>query len=140
MEYLIAHETSKYLRLRARSGRFTPGQTEVLQYALADLKGISRVRLYPASGGIAISYRGGAGNRDRILRKISALQFRNVEMFARKLGDTIDREELSRRKLSPEVKRRMRGKMLAEAAMDLLMPVPVQIGYHVYQLVTLRDL
>jgi hypothetical protein len=61
-------------------------------------------------------------------------------MFAEKIDDTISSEELSRRKLSPEVKARMRRKVIVEAAADILMPMPVQVGYHLYQLVTLRDL
>jgi hypothetical protein len=34
----------------------------------------------------------------------------------------------------------MRRKVIVEAAADILMPMPVQVGYHLYQLVTLRDL
>ena len=61
-------------------------------------------------------------------------------MFARELDTRISTEELSRRKLSPEVKNRLRRKVLIETVADLLMPVPLQVGYHAYQLVTLRNL
>ena len=137
MKYTIRHQTSSYMRLRLDRGRFSPAEAEVLQYALSGLKGVSDVQLYPSSGGISFSYR---GYRNLILRKLNSLQFGNVKMFAEKIDDTISSEELSRRKLSPEVKARMRRKVIVEAAADILMPMPVQVGYHLYQLVTLRDL
>ena len=100
MKFVIEHQTSSYMRLRLCCGRFTKAEAEVLDYALSNLKGVSGVRLYPASGS----------------------------------------EELSRRKLSPELKRKLRCKVIAEAAADMLLPAPVQLGFHVYQLVTLKNL
>ncbi|MDO5477040.1 MAG: hypothetical protein Q4F43_08010 [Eubacteriales bacterium] len=137
MNYLIRHETSSYMRLQLRSGRFTSSEAEVLEYALSQLQGVSNIRLYPASGGIAFDYR---GDRERILQKLRALQFHNVKLFAEELEDTISREEIARRKLSPAVKARLRRKVLVETAADVLMPMPLQVGYHMYQLVTLRNL
>lgn len=137
MDYIVRHETKTYLRLRLRSGRFSAAQGDILEYALTNLKGVTDVKLYPASGGIVI-YHG--GNREEILRKMRALQFHNVEMFAKELEDTIDQEELARRKLSPGLKRSLRRKVLMETAADVLMPMPLQVGYHIYQLVTLRNL
>ena len=140
MEFAIQHETSTYMRLRLRQGRFTRAEAEVLEYALGNLKGVSRIRMYPTSGSIAFSYEGGDRGRGRILEKLRALQFRNVEMFAHEIDDTIDREELARRKLSPEIKEGLRKKILLETVADILMPLPIQVGYHVYQLVTLRNI
>ena len=58
MKFVIQHQTSSYMRLRLNGGRFTRTEAEVLEYALSNLKGVSGVRLYPASGGIAFSYKG----------------------------------------------------------------------------------
>lgn len=137
MKFVIQHQTSSYMRLRLCGGRFTGTEAEVLEYALSNLKGVSGVRLYPASGGIAFSYK---GDRDTILKKLRNLQFHNVKMFAEGLEESIGREELARRKLSPELKRKLRCKVIAEAAADMLLPAPVQLGYHMYQLVTLKNL
>lgn len=137
MKFVVRHETSSYMRLRLLRGRFSPAQGQVLHYALSHLKGISDVQLYPASGGVSFSWQ---GDRETILRKLRALHFDNVKMFAEQLEETIGDEELSRRKLSPEVKARLRRKVLLETAADLLMPTPIQVGYHMYQLVTLRNL
>ena len=137
MKFVIQHQTSSYMRLRLCGGRFTGTEAEVLEYALSNLKGVSGVRLYPASGGIAFSYK---GDRDTILKKLRNLQFHNVKIFAEELEESIGREELARRKLSPELKRKLRCKVIAEAAADMLLPAPVQLGYHMYQLVTLKNL
>jgi hypothetical protein len=137
MKFVIQHQTSSYMRLRLCGGRFTGTEAEVLEYALSNLKGVSGVRLYPASGGIAFSYK---GDRDTILKKLRNLQFHNVKIFAEELEESIGKEELARRKLSPELKRKLRCKVIAEAAADMLLPAPVQLGYHMYQLVTLKNL
>ena len=140
MDFVIQHQTASYLRLHLRRGRFSAAEAEVLEYleyALSNLKGVSCIKLYPSSGGIAFSYK---GDKESILRRLRELQFQNVKMFAKNLGDSIGSEEIARRKLSPAVKRKLRCKVIAEAAADLLLPAPVQLGYHVYQLVTLKDL
>ena len=137
MKFVIQHQTSSYMRLRLNGGRFTRTEAEVLEYALSNLKGVSGVRLYPASGGIALSYK---GDREVILKKLRNLHFHNVKMFAEEIEESISTEELSRRKLSPELKRKLRCKVIAEAAADMLLPAPIQLGYHMYQLVTLKNL
>ena len=137
MKFVIQHQTSSYMRLRLNGGRFTRTEAEVLEYALSNLKGVSGIRLYPASGGIALSYK---GDREVILKKLRNLQFDNVKMFAEEIEESISTEELSRRKLSPELKRKLRCKVIAEAAADMLLPAPIQLGYHMYQLVTLKNL
>lgn len=137
MKFVIQHQTSSYMRLRLCEGRFTGAEAEVLDYALSNLKGLSGIRLYPASGGIAFFYK---GDRQAILRKLQNLQFRNVKLFAEEIEESISTEELARRKLSPELKRKLRCKVLAEAAADMILPAPVQLGFHMYQLVTLKNL
>ena len=137
MKFVIQHQTSSYMRLRLNGGRFTRTEAEVLEYALSNLKGVSGVRLYPASGGIAFSYK---GDREVILKKLRNLHFHNVKLFAEEIEESISTEELSRRKLSPELKRKLRCKVIAEAAADMLLPAPIQLGYHMYQLVTLKNL
>jgi hypothetical protein len=137
MNYTIMHETSGYMRLHLSRGRITSSQAEVLRYALEGHKGVSKVKIYPSSGGVAFAYE---QDREGILSRLKNLQFHNVELFASELDDRISREELKRRKLSPEVKNRLRRKVLIETAADLLMPAPLQVGYHIYQLVTLKNL
>ena len=52
----------------------------------------------------------------------------------------VSREELKARKMDPMLKKKLRRRIILEAGADLLMPVPVQMAYHLYQLVTLKEL
>ena len=52
----------------------------------------------------------------------------------------VSREELKVRKMDPMLKKKLRRRIILEAGADLLMPVPVQMAYHLYQLVTLKEL
>ena len=89
MDFVIQHQTASYLRLHLRRGRFSAAEAEVLEYALSNLKGVSCIKLYPSSGGIAFSYK---GDKESILRRLRELQFQNVKMFAKNLGDSIGSE------------------------------------------------
>ena len=51
----------------------------------------------------------------------------------------VSREELKTRKMDPNLKKKLRRRIILEAGADLLMPMPVQMAYHLYQLVTLKE-
>ncbi|MBQ9063375.1 MAG: hypothetical protein IJ121_11235 [Eubacterium sp.] len=137
MRYSIQFETDSYMRIRLACGKISDAEEEILEFAISQMKPVKHVKFHPATGGIAITYE---KDRDLILEKLSALQYQNVEMFAGKLEKRIDLEEVERRKLSPALKRKMRRRMLLETVADIALPMPVQVGYHVYQLVTLKGL
>ncbi|MBR2189892.1 MAG: hypothetical protein IJ860_10900 [Eubacterium sp.] len=137
MKFSIQHETKSYLRIRLISGKISETEEEVLEYALSQMKSVRHVAFYPATGGIAISF---DGDRNMILEKLKALQYQNVALFAGQLEQRIDVEELERRKLSPRLKRKMRRRIFLETAADIALPMPIQVGYHLYQLVTLKGL
>ncbi len=52
----------------------------------------------------------------------------------------VSREELKQRKMDPKLKNRLRRRIILEAGADLVLPAPVQLAYHLYQLVTLKEL
>ena len=54
--------------------------------------------------------------------------------------DYLGSDELLRRHLAPELKRDLRKRIVMEAVADLVMPTPIQLGYHLYQFVTLKKL
>jgi pyrrolidone-carboxylate peptidase len=60
-------------------------------------------------------------------------------LAAAALPDTVGEYELKKLQL-PTVYGVAAGKVIAEAAADMLLPAPVQLGFHVYQLVTLKNL
>ena len=137
MKYHIESETAHRIRVRLSSRKLTPEQAQILEYAFKGIAGVKKVTVYRATGGCALTF---DCDRKEILRRLDSFRFENVEMLATKEAERISREEMRARKLEPELKRKLRLRILAETAADIVMPMPVQIGYHVWQMVTLRDL
>jgi hypothetical protein len=52
----------------------------------------------------------------------------------------ISLEEIKERRLTPDAKRRIREKIALETVADMVLPLPLQVGYHFFQLVTLKSL
>ncbi|MBQ9611480.1 MAG: hypothetical protein IJV14_02680 [Lachnospiraceae bacterium] len=138
MKYRIEHESNHRIRIRIFE-RMTPSMEEVLEYALTSIDGVKEVSIYPATDGIAIRY---VKNRDRILAKLDRLRFDNVVMMSRQIEKStkINAAEIRERTLDPALKRKLRMRIVAEALADAVLPLPVQTAYHVYQLVTLKDI
>ena len=42
--------------------------------------------------------------------------------------------------MDPNLKKKLRRRITLEAGADLILPAPVQLAYHLYQLVTLKEL
>ena len=137
MKYHIESETAHRIRVRLSSRKLTTEQAQILEYAFKGIAGVKKVTVYRATGGCALTF---DCDRKEILRRLDSFRFENVEMLATKEAERISREEMRARKLEPELKRKLRMRILAETAADIVMPMPVQIGYHVWQMVTLRDL
>ena len=138
MKFQTAHQSAHRLRIRIAEKELTDSAQEVLEYALTSIPGVRKVSFYPATGGIGICFDCAP---EEITRRLERLRFDNVEMMAREMDarQSIGVEELRERKLSPKLKRKLRRRIALESAADLLMPAPVQLGYHLYQLITLRE-
>ena len=95
--------------------------------------------VYKASAGCAITF---TGDRDEIIRRLNSFNFENVQMMAEKEEENarISAEEMRNRKLDPELKRKLRMRILGEAIADTVLPLPVQLAYHAYQMVTLKEM
>ena len=136
MKYIIEHETDRRIRISLHR-KISAEEAKILTYTLSSIDGVSDVRIYAAAGGIAIIY---SGDRKRLLEKLDHFSYRNVTYFAQKEETAIDAQEVQRRKLDPALKRRLRRRILVETAADVIMPMPVQIAYHLYQMITLKNL
>ena len=137
MQFRVVYETNHRMRIRLYTGRISDYQEEVLQFAFSAIDSVTKVTVYHATGNIALEYQ---GNRDLILEKLRAFDYDNVTMMAEKLEKGIDMDEMLRRKLDPALKQKLRMRILLETAADLVLPVPMQLGYHAYQLVTLKHI
>ena len=112
-------------------------EAEILQYAFSQIPGVKNVTVYRATGGCALEYDGKA---EPILERLGRFRLANVEMLASEEDSRISAEEMRSRKLDPKLKQRLRLRMLAETAADIVLPMPVQVGYHVWQMITLKNL
>lgn len=136
MQFRILNETNHRMRIRLYAGRISDYQEEILQFAFGAITGVKKVTVYHATGNIALEY---TGNRNLILEKLKNFDYDNVTMMAEKLEEGIGMDEMMRRKLDPELKRRLRLRVVGETIADMVLPLPLQLGYHAYQLITLKD-
>ena len=137
MKYHVEAETSHRIRIRLSTRKLTKEQAQILEYAFTGMKGVRKVTVYRATGGAALTF---DCDREEIIKRLDLFRFENVEMMATEEAERISREELRERKLHPDLKRKLRLRILAETAADIVMPMPVQVGYHVWQMITLKDL
>ena len=137
MKYRIEHETPHRIRLRLNTGKISAQQVEILRYAFGAMKNIRKVRIYPVTAGVVLEYETG---REEILRKLDAFSYENVRMMTDESRPKINAAEMRERKLDASLKNRLRRRVLLETAADVLLPMPVQVAYHAYQLVTLKNL
>jgi len=137
MRYHIEAETSHRIRIRLGIRRLTREQAQILEYAFTGMSGVRKVTVYRATGGAALIF---DCDREEIIKRLDRFRFENVKMMADEEEKRISKEEMRERKLHPELKRKLRLRILAETAADIVMPMPVQVGYHVWQMITLKDL
>ena len=123
MYYRIEAETKHRIRIRIGSRKLSDEQAKILKYAFSCAPGVTGVTVYKASAGCAITY---TGDRFEIIRRLNSFNFEN--------------EEMRNRKLDPELKRKLRMRILGETIADTVLPLPVQLAYHAYQMVTLKEL
>ena len=139
MYYRIEAETKHRIRIRIGSRKLSDEQAKILKYAFSHAPGVTEVTVYKASAGCAITY---TGDRFEIIRRLNSFNFENVQMMAEKEEENarISAEEMRNRKLDPELKRKLRMRILGETIADTVLPLPVQLAYHAYQMVTLKEL
>ena len=140
MRYHIEAETRHRIRIRIGIRKLTDEQAQILQYAFSRAPGVTGVTIYKATGGCAITYN---CDRSEIVRRLNTFNYDNVQMMAEKKDEEnarISAEEMRKRKLDPELKRKLRKRILSEAIADTVLPLPVQLAYHAYQMITLKEL
>ena len=137
MKYRIECQTRHRIRIRLFTTRLSAEETKILEYAFSGIPGVTGVTVYRPTAGCALEY---DCSQDEILRRLDRFRFENVEMLAKEEDSRINAEEMRARKLDPKLKRRLRTRILLETVADLALPAPVQIGYHAWQMLTLKNL
>ena len=140
MDYRIEAETDHRIRIRIGTRKLTEEQSKILNYAISNAPGVTGVTIYKATAGCAITF---TGDRREIIRRLNSFNLNNVQMMAEKKDKEnamISAEEMRKRKLDPELKRKLRMRILGETIADAVLPLPVQLAYHAYQMVTLKKI
>ncbi|MBR2256430.1 MAG: hypothetical protein IJ899_03620 [Blautia sp.] len=137
MYYHIEAQSKRRIRVRLRSSKLTEEEARILEYAFSGMPGVTKVTVYRATGGCALEFN---CRVDEILGRLDRFRFENVEAFAREEEKRISLKEMESRKLDEQLKAKLRLRILAETAADIALPMPVQIGYHLWQMITLKKL
>ncbi|MBQ1310421.1 MAG: hypothetical protein IIY55_01130, partial [Blautia sp.] len=126
MKYRILEESRRRIRIHLYAGKLDEAQAEILEYAFSGIPGVKKVTVYRATGNCALEY---DGRREAVISRLDAFHYQNVRVFARETESRIDEEEMTRRKLSPQLKRKLRIRVALETAADMMLPVPMQLAY-----------
>ncbi len=137
MKYHIEARSKRRIRVRLHNSKLTQEEAQILEYAFSGMPGVTKVTVYRATGGCALEY--DCDVRD-ILKRLDRFRFENVEILAREEEERISMTEMKNRKLDDHLKARLRLRILAEMVADAVMPMPVQIGHHIWQMITLKNL
>ena len=137
MKYQIKDHSKKRIRIHFRNEKLSREEAEILSYAFSSIPGVKKVTIYRATGGCALEY---DCRPEDILDRLNRFRFENVDRFARIKEERISADEMKNRKLDQQLKNRLRLRILVETVADLALPMPVQLAYHVWQMITLRDL
>lgn len=134
MKFTIAHETARRLRIRLERRKLSHLTADKLRLTIVSWPGIDGVAITPQIASVAIEY---TSERRVLLARLAALDLSRLVVSARSRQDFISEERYRRQKCAPDSKHRQIGRILMEAAFDLLAPAPFQTGYHLLQMVKL---
>ena len=136
MKYRICAKSAHRIRIRLYVSRLSNEQADILRDVFSETSGVTGVTIYQATCGLALEF---ACPEEEIIRKLNAFRFENVVMMAGKISPYISADEMRERKLDPHLKNKLRMRILAESIFDIATPMPIQLGYHVWQMITLRE-
>ncbi len=142
MNFIIKSELDNRIRIRVEGGKLDYVYDQRISYAIRQIDGVKDVQVYRRTGGVAITFDSQLISKNKLIKALNKLDYKTVWVPEDEFVDEskISLKELRERKLSQEAKNRLRAKILVETAADLFLPTPLQVGYHVYQLVTLKSL
>ena len=137
MNYHIEAQSKRRIRIRLKRTQITEEEARILEYAFSGMPGVTKVTVYRPTGGCALEFDCGA---DEIRNRLDRFRFENVNLLAEEEKQRISVSEMKSRKLDEQLKTRLRLRILAEMAADIALPMPVQVGYHIWQMITLKNL
>lgn len=142
MKFTVKSEFERRIRIRVEGGRLDYIYDQRINYAVRQIPGVTDVRVYRRTAGVAVSFDPKVISRGQLISELEKIDYKNVWVPDDEFVDEskISLEEIRERRLSKDAKLRLREKILLETFADVVLPMPLQVGYHIYQLVTLKDL
>ncbi len=141
--YTVMHEGRGNMRVRLHMKKIEAWQSDLIKFDLKTVPGVSDVVIYESTAGVSIRY---TCPRQAVINKLNSLDPASLITVREFLDENRDNEEklgldeFRKRKLDADLKKRMRIRMVTEAAADMILPEPVQLAYHLYQLITLKNM
>ncbi len=141
MQFSVKHRASGFLRIRLLSGTISLEESRKIRLALLSLPQVRDVRIFMNTGGVCIYYEGEESFLLPALRQLDpACPGETAYPDTGPESPFLDMAEIRKRGLAPHVKRKMRMQFMTEAAFDAIMPAPIQLSLHAYQLFRLEKL
>ena len=142
MKFTIKNELENRIRIRLKDGKLDYVKDQRVSYAIRKIKGVKEVRVYRRTGGVAICFDSTVLPKKKLISSLEKIHLKKIWVPEDEFVDEskISLEEIKERRLTPEAKRRIRGSIVLETIADVVLPMPLQVGYHIYQLVTLKSM
>lgn len=147
MQFQICHENDNSLRLRLERHHLSRCEEQILSDILSLHPQITGIQIYPATAGLRIFFK---GSKAKLVESLEAIAYNNVLFLADGLprsenfhvqllpsGKEILKELSKSKKMNPGLKKKIGKEIGLEAIADLILPTPLSLAFHVYQLLLL---
>ncbi len=137
MDFEIKHTTGHYIRVRLLKKILTDLEAFNFKQMLYNAKylKITSASIHQRPASLMIEHNGDNDDILKFIKNISIEEL-NVETNSKANGITSKKELY--KLMSPELKRELKKEIIMEGALDTILPGPLGIAYHLYQLASLE--
>lgn len=136
MKYDIKHTTPHYIRIRFARNILNDIEAYNLKKILLDKSdlNIKKVIINKRPASLIIEHNGIQGDIEKFL---DCIDLKNLNTDIPVFSDVITSKKELYKRMAPELRQKLRNEIMLEAAMDVILPAPIGIAYHMIQLASL---
>lgn len=136
MKFEVKHSTNHYLRLRIAKREFTDNEAFNIKQLLFDNENlkVSKVIVNQKPASLTIEHDGDQEDIENFLKELAV---ENLNADIPEGNTAIYTKKEFYKRLTPQLKRELKKEILLEAALDVLLPEPIGIAYHLLQVACL---
>ena len=137
MKFEVKHSTNHYLRLRIVKRSFADNEAFTIKQLLLDnekLK-VSKIIVNQKPASLIIEH---DGNQEDIENYLKELTVDDLNVDIPESNTALYSKKEFYKRLTPQLKRELKKEILMEAALDILLPEPIGIAYHLLQVACLE--